>query len=216
MNKICKNITLQLPDYIEGKIGDDDRHIIQEHIQACVSCRKEAEHLGEAFTSLASERAFSAPSDSYWNTIVPRIHARLEEQRDRSRFMPGWVYRVVLPLATASIAIVLLIRSGVFSTATSQEELRSAVRQMTDEESAALFHEFTATVSENYDEYTVGDSLFVPLQNDVTEAIKSGVLEYTLIPSEHQFAPETLLESLSPEEIEQVLAKLQTQQNITS
>ncbi|MGD0339803.1 MAG: zf-HC2 domain-containing protein [Bacteroidota bacterium] len=216
MNKICKIILLQLPDFVQGKTSKDDSRIIQEHIQECTDCRKEAEDLREVFTSILSEGAFSAPSEAYWNTIVPRIHEQLKRRGRRSKFMPGWIYRIVLPLATVSLVIVLLFRNNIFSPATSQGELRKAIQQMTDEERTIVFHETIATTEEGIDEYPVTDSLFVLFRSDIRDAAKSGVFEYTLTPFEHQFVPEALLESLSPEEVEQILEKLQTQQNITS
>jgi anti-sigma factor RsiW len=215
MKNNCNSILLDLPDFIQGKMGDSDRRSVQDHIERCPSCRKEAQNLREVFASISSERTPWAPPEAYWNTIIPRIHERLEK-RNQSRLIPKWIYRVVLPLAAVLIAVVVIYRSGYFGPVNPEEELRIAVKQMTNEEQADFVRDYTTALSESLDEYPVSDTLLVQYRSEITEAVKSGSFEYSLTPFEYQLAPETLLESLSSEEVEKVLEKMQTHQNIIS
>jgi hypothetical protein len=116
-------------------------------------------------------------------------------------------------LAAVSLVIVVLFRTAIFSPSVTSEELWISVQQMSPEERTAVLNDFAATLPENTEEYTVADSVMIPLRSDATEAVRSESNEYNY---EYQFAPETLLESLSAEEVEQVITKLQTQQRITS
>jgi hypothetical protein len=213
MNNICRTIILELPDFIEGKLDEEEIRLVQMHIKECPACRKEDENVREIFASLSSQTSFTPPAESYWNTIVPGIHEKIDHRRSGFRLIPEWIYRIVLPLAAVSLVVVVLFRTAVFSPSVTSEELLISVQQMSPEERTAVLNDFAATLPEYTEEYTVTDSVMIPLRSDATEAIRSESNEYN---EEYQFAPETLLESLSAEEVERVITKLQTQQRITS
>jgi hypothetical protein len=213
MKSICGTIMSELPDFIEGKLDEDENRLVQKHIIECPACLREEQNVREIFGSLSSQSSFIPPAESYWNTIVPRIHEEIDRRRSGFHLIPTWIYRIVLPLAAVSLVIVVLFRTGIFPPSGTSEELWISVQQMSPEEQTAVINDFAAALPENTEEYTVDDSAMIPLRSDASEAVRSESNEYM---DEYQFAPETLLESLSAEEVEQVITKLQTQQRITS
>ena len=204
---------LQLPDFVEGKLGGSELRIIREHIRDCPDCRKEEERIREIYASLPPRDSFSPVPESYWMSIVPRIHEKIDTQRHGLRLIPGWIYRFVFPAAAVSLIVILVFRADIFPPASATDELLTSVQQLSDEERTAVFNEYSATLPDEIDDYAVADSVALPLQVEAEEAATTGSFESIF---ENQLAPETLLESLSEEEMEQVMKKLQTQHYIMS
>ncbi len=101
----CTEIRKDLPDYVLGKMADPDREAIARHLAACTACRAEVEEMEAAFSALAKNQPWQ-PDASYWSTLLPRIHERIETKR--RRLIPEWVLRALLP-AAAALALVLLV-----------------------------------------------------------------------------------------------------------
>ena len=104
----CRHIKLQLPDYLRSAAqpAQDDAHAaIAAHLASCPACRSEAELLSELFTEIDQAIPWS-PSESYWQSFLPRIHRRMDST-------PGFAARSVrfaLPLSAALAMTILLVR----------------------------------------------------------------------------------------------------------
>jgi hypothetical protein len=213
MKNTCRMVMAELPDLIEGKLGEEASRLVQRHLEECSDCRKEEENVRAIYAALSSRPPFSLPPKSYWGTIVPRIHERIDRRHSGFRLVPGWAYRVVLPAAAVTFLIVVLFRSDLLTPSAASDDLWKSVQQMSVEERVAVLNDYGSALPESIEDYTVTDSIMVPLRSDAAEVMRSETNEYNY---EYQFAPETLLESLSTKEVEQVISKLQTQQHITS
>lgn len=106
-----------LPEYLQGKLDDVRRQEVELHLRQCADCRQELEELRATFRELEHQR-FYAPSATYFASLAPRIRMRLEQRTPFSwsaRPLSGWLRnplftRIALPLATAALAVALLVQ----------------------------------------------------------------------------------------------------------
>ncbi len=101
----CREARLELPEHVEGRLSLDKKSAVVVHLQSCGACRVEFEGLQKLYASLKSEQRESVPA-SYWATLLPRIHERVEERK--LRLVPSWLLRYALPLVTAVVVMVIL------------------------------------------------------------------------------------------------------------
>lgn len=57
----CSDAVRQLWDYLDGTVGEADRHAIEEHLDVCKRCCGEAEFAGELRGFLATHAAHDLP-----------------------------------------------------------------------------------------------------------------------------------------------------------
>ena len=84
----CNEIQYQLPDYLAGKLSGEEQTFVSEHIASCRSCRMEAEHLAALIVEIKRAAPW-APPRAYFDSLLPRIHQRIDEKTDRGLFCPG-------------------------------------------------------------------------------------------------------------------------------
>ncbi len=109
----CSDVKYQLPEYVRNTLSHDDAEGVARHLATCDACRSDAEDVASLFSLMKKEEVWT-PTENYFKTLLPRIHARRFELKTRS--IPGWATRVALPAAAAVLCIFLATRitPGVF------------------------------------------------------------------------------------------------------
>jgi len=60
----CTDAVRQLWDYLDGAVGEADRHAIEEHLDVCARCCGEAEFATELRGFLATQAYEELPSET--------------------------------------------------------------------------------------------------------------------------------------------------------
>jgi hypothetical protein len=100
------HVNTLLPDFALGKLNEEDIVGVEAHLEGCAQCRMDLAELKETFASIGLGRNAAVPA-SYFSSILPRVHERLE-QRQRSRWMISPVVeKIALPLGAAIVIAIL-------------------------------------------------------------------------------------------------------------
>lgn len=60
----CSDAVRQLWEYLDGAVGEEDRHTIEEHLAACQRCCGEAEFADELRKFLTTQTYSDLPADA--------------------------------------------------------------------------------------------------------------------------------------------------------
>lgn len=99
----CKEYKFTLPEYIAGELSGPALRGVEDHLALCDECRMELESLRLMLEQLP-RLALTSPPESYWRSILPSLHARLD-----SALIPDWIPKVVAPLAGGVALIIAFI-----------------------------------------------------------------------------------------------------------
>jgi hypothetical protein len=128
----CKELQLRIPDMIDGTIRGDEKTILEEHVAHCPECSREYAELSVLLAHLKTDEPW-APPQAYWNSLIPKIHDRIEQTSRPARLFPAWIRRSVV---TAAAIAVVCAGINVVPTVIEErpDELRSVVSQVSPEE----------------------------------------------------------------------------------
>jgi hypothetical protein len=171
-----EHIKYLLPDYVNGHLGAELLEGVESHLRACGQCREEMESLRDVFAYLAAHVP-ERPSASYYASILPRVHQRLEQKEAGSLLSHPLIVRLVAPLACAVLAIVLLLHVPFPGTESGRDvnPLQSVVSETSTEELAQA-------VLEHFRQQ--------PLANNVSEGEISSLI------AAHVLRPQVLVEEI--------------------
>jgi len=127
----CTDIQYDLPDFLQGKLSETQQVAIREHLVSCEQCRSEAEQLKEIFSELHHEKAWT-PSETYWATLLPRIHQRIEKKSFRT--IPEWIPRFAMPLSAAIVLVIVLVTLNPLNIGNRSDELQAILQQLQPDE----------------------------------------------------------------------------------
>lgn len=102
----CSEVQQRLPDYLRGKLSDQEMSLVALHLHECKDCPNELASLQQLYDRLDAIEV-DEPHEQYWQTLLPRIHRRIETRRRRR--VPEWVPRFGFPLAAAGAVIVVAL-----------------------------------------------------------------------------------------------------------
>lgn len=77
-----EEIMMLIPDYITGNISSSDKALVEKALS-------ESAELTELYMDMKSSVGFidsvkqAEPAPQYWNTLLPRIHERIEERQNK-------------------------------------------------------------------------------------------------------------------------------------
>ena len=202
----CKEVKYLLPDYVQGTISDDDISLVAQHLHECKDCPRELKSLQELYARLES-RTESSPAASYWATLLPRIHERIDERK--KHYVPRWAPRFVFPLAAAAVIVLVAIR--LFSPSAGMPEMtrlstgtgvREILQQMDSTEVQAIRSEFLAS---NNLITLIGESNPFSGDDEVLVEMLSGV---RLSPLQSDVDTRSLVDNLTDEEADAIVSRL--------
>lgn len=135
------HVSILLPDFVRGSLGDELKTGVEEHLQRCASCRTELDELQRTFATIGQEHRVDVPP-YYFGSILPRVRERLEEKRGISRIWNPIVTKLAVPALTAVLAFVLLSHIPLSVPSADQENPFTAIAgSATPEEFADILHE---------------------------------------------------------------------------
>jgi hypothetical protein len=108
-NKInFEEIKYLVPDYITGNLDANEKLIVENAI-------KESEEVNafyketKATFEFARSVKFKEPSQQYWNNLLPRIHQRMESEKERkaARNPLSILWKILVPVAAVIIIFII-------------------------------------------------------------------------------------------------------------
>jgi len=110
----CTNKTIKelLPLYEEGKLGEEELALVEEHIRICEDCRDEM-----ALLRMMTSEPVPDPGDAFWAAMPERIYREVQQQRSPAGITLGQALEGFLKLllqrrvwaAASAFAVVLLV-----------------------------------------------------------------------------------------------------------
>lgn len=104
----CKKIKINIPLYVYGELGTEEKSLFEDHIRQCPECRRELEETQKAFECLEPAKAEPVP-DVDWDKSWRKIRSSVKEPEKRPLFRP---FQVKSALAAA--AVLLVFAAGIF------------------------------------------------------------------------------------------------------
>ncbi len=126
----CGDIQRVLPEYTEGALEEMAMDQVREHLRSCPACAGVAREL-DSIVLGARHLTQRKPAEAYWNSLLPRIHERIE--RRSRRMLVGKTMRYLSPVAV-TLAVFLLILSMRVPNDTAYSGLSSALRNARSDE----------------------------------------------------------------------------------
>lgn len=91
----CFEIEEHLLDYVDNELASSMQQVVAEHLQTCLSCRKEVESYRKT-AMLLQLRAVPEPPEKYWDASWEKIHAGFKARvlpmaEKQLRVPPRWL-----------------------------------------------------------------------------------------------------------------------------
>jgi len=109
---ICEDITLTIYRYLTNDVNEDERRLIEQHLDQCEACRKKVEECENVF-KLLDQWQPPPPSEGFEERVLQRLHSlpmqkkplgqRLQDFIKERLFIPSFPWRAVA--VTAAILI---------------------------------------------------------------------------------------------------------------
>jgi hypothetical protein len=116
----CFEIEEHLLDYVDNELSGSMQQVVAEHLQTCLSCRKEVDNYRKA-AMLLQLRAVPEPPAAYWNETWEKIRdgftARVLPMTEKKLESPSrwlWLQRVNWRPLIAVAAMFLIIITAVW------------------------------------------------------------------------------------------------------
>lgn len=138
----CQEAQYRLADLIDGRLPDTERAAIETHLASCHSCAGTLGEMRSLTDDLHRQPQPWSPPAAYWDTLLPRIHQRIDARNERGKTLLDagflWLRRLALPAAV----VMLLVAGGVFlpgrtdlnSPGTGEADIAELVGQLPEEE----------------------------------------------------------------------------------
>lgn len=98
MNSEHTKIKALLLPYLEGKLGEEERKMVEEHLKVCKECREEIEkyeNIEEGLKMMKLKQPSEEVWDNYWSSVYNRLERKI-----------GWIF--------FSIGAIILLFFGVY------------------------------------------------------------------------------------------------------
>jgi hypothetical protein len=100
----CEQVKILLADYLDKKLPDGDRAMVQEHLRQCADCREELQFLKKYMKEIESFPSLKAPDD-FLEKIHERINRPMHSGVIQKLFLP---LRIKVPLEAAALLALAL------------------------------------------------------------------------------------------------------------
>lgn len=107
-NYNIEELKLLIPDYITGDISIMDKQKIEEALKNSAEIARFHQEMKGAFEFI-SEVKQNEPEPAYWNSLIPRIHDRIDE-REQSKFSWGnisSIWKILVPVSAIVLIAIL-------------------------------------------------------------------------------------------------------------
>lgn len=111
---MCNSIVEQLPAYIAGELGAEERGEVERHLAHCVSCTSELKAFQRTW-DLLDQWEDVVPSQELRNSVLAQVQKLTDAKRTRR--VDGWRYfkgfsHIVYGTLTAVLSVLLLVSKG--------------------------------------------------------------------------------------------------------
>ncbi|HYQ85821.1 MAG TPA: zf-HC2 domain-containing protein [Bacteroidota bacterium] len=127
----CREARPELPDFVRGRSDEETNRRLSSHLDGCPACTRDAQELKALFPRIDEGQPW-APAGSYWTSILPRVHQRLEE--NAARVLPQWTTRFALPVAAAIVLAAAVIKIAPQTGEDYPENFSALLEQLTPDE----------------------------------------------------------------------------------
>lgn len=100
----CRQVRELIADSLHGGPGKIRDSEAAEHVKNCPRCRAILEEY-KLLENLTLDQPAWQPDEFYWNSLLPRIHVRIEKKNEPA--VPSWIYRSLAPAAAIALVVVL-------------------------------------------------------------------------------------------------------------
>jgi hypothetical protein len=129
---------ISLPDYVRGTLNSDEMIGIEDHLRTCAACRKDLAEIKETFAAIDREVTKDV-AKAYFATLIPKIHERIDQQRNVRWIFNPILGKIVLPLGAAIIVAALVWQiPAYYQSSANRNGLLAAVDASTPEEIAEM------------------------------------------------------------------------------
>jgi hypothetical protein len=102
-----KEIEPMLPNFISGNLSERDSKIVEEALTESPELNDLYLEFKKTFEFVSFVK-FDEPPAQYWNTLLPRIHEKIEtKKQSKLSFVPGYVWKVLLPAAALVLIFII-------------------------------------------------------------------------------------------------------------
>jgi len=127
----CRIIQTQLIEYLRNELDEATRSMITAHLDSCTACREDYD-TAKMILSFSSAKQPTAPPESYWISLLPRIRMRIDTP---AVFMStGVLQRYLVPLAAAIVIIIMALRIGNVEPISNLEDAQFILQQVPETE----------------------------------------------------------------------------------
>ncbi|MGB2869695.1 MAG: zf-HC2 domain-containing protein [Bacteroidota bacterium] len=136
-----EHVNHSLPDFILGKIGQEQRQEIERHLAVCPKCHEEYEGMKQTL-SLLRDSALPQPPFAFFSGILPRLRERFDQPRRSLFWAAPFGERIVLPLAAAAVVVLMIVLTPVATGPDApSNSLRAVLEQVSTSELVDVFTE---------------------------------------------------------------------------
>ncbi len=100
----CDDVTVNLPDYILGKIEPNLRKCIEAHLDGCAACQAELEEIKDPIRIL-SEVGYEEYPDSFWQELHAAIMEKVRKPEPARWKVPAFAGAVAVVLLAVGLGI---------------------------------------------------------------------------------------------------------------
>ena len=103
-----EDIKFMIPDYLSGMLNEADKALVDDAIKNSTELRDFFNEMKDTFSFVNSVQ-FDEPHPQYWNSLLPRIHERIDTASEKSfswnKIAAFW--KVLLPVAAVILIAVV-------------------------------------------------------------------------------------------------------------
>ncbi len=108
-NKLnIEEIKYLIPDYITGHLNENEKHIVENAIRDSEEINNFYKEIKGTF-DFAGNVKFEEPPRQYWNNLLPRIHQRIEAEKERktARNPISILWKILVPVAAVILIFIV-------------------------------------------------------------------------------------------------------------
>jgi hypothetical protein len=184
-NYNIEELKLLIPDYITGDISIVDKQKIEEALNNSEEIARFHQEMKSAFEFI-SEVKQNEPEPAYWNSLIPRIHDRIEE-RQQSKFSWGNIaslWKILVP-----VSAIVLIAILYYSFSPSETEITKDDKQELQQELKSKEENITADTISKVNTEDSKQNNILPGNNIKERSIDEKSPKKFLVPDRKIFQP---------------------------
>ena len=118
-----EKIKLLLPDYVTGSLSSDEAEMVKNAISASDEVKNLYIDMKNALEFAGSVK-YEEPAPQYWNNLLPRIHERIDERKQKSlaKNPLSYIWKVLVPVAAVILIFIVYRISFTPETEISEKE----------------------------------------------------------------------------------------------